>query len=124
MRDEIVVSLPARPEYLRIIRAVAASIAALLDFAYDRIEDLRIAIDEAGTQLLSVRPLGSTLTFRFLASSDAIEIVVSMNAVVTEWPPPGVEQSFSWQTLSVLADEATFERIADDPALRLKKRAR
>jgi Histidine kinase-like ATPase domain len=46
--DELRVSLtiPNKPVYLRLVRLVAASIAADLGFDYEEIEDLRIVADE------------------------------------------------------------------------------
>jgi hypothetical protein len=45
--DAITVTVPARAEFLHLIRSVVASVAARRDLSIDAIEDLRLAVDEA-----------------------------------------------------------------------------
>ena len=51
-------ALPAEPEYGRLARITASSLALRLGFTYAQIEDLRLAIDE--TIILLLRPEGTT----------------------------------------------------------------
>ena len=51
----IVISGPAAPETLRVFRGVAASLGAG-DISFDRIEELRMAVDEAATMVLPQAP--------------------------------------------------------------------
>lgn len=125
MREEITVSIPARAEFLHIVRSVAAAVAARLDSPYDTIEDLRMAVDEACAQLLAIGPPASNITVRMALSSEGIEVTVFTDGETEEWPPPKADQSFGWRTLSVLTDEAMFERAdAGSPAVKLRKRVR
>ena len=49
------IETPATGEYLAVVRAAATGLAAGLDFTYEQIDDLRIAVDEACAQLLAHR---------------------------------------------------------------------
>ena len=51
-QEEIVLQVPATDEYASIIRVAAASLALRLEAAISRIDDLRLAIDEALILLL------------------------------------------------------------------------
>ena len=124
--SEVVVSVPARPDYIHVLRSVVAAIAARADFTFDAIDDLRLAVDEAGAHLLSVAAPATSLTLRIsLTDEGAVEVIASTDAVVADsaWPPEGIERTLAWQILSALADETRFERAGSGPALRLRKRS-
>lgn len=116
----VTVSVPARPEYVRVLRAVAAGVAARLDFTYDRIEDLRIAVDEACATILGL-PDAATLTLQMTSDDTGAEIVVSSDAEVAAggWPPPDVDQTLSWRVLTGLVQQAEFDRTDRGPTIRL-----
>lgn len=47
--DYIEMKIPAKPEYVGVIRLTASGIAGRMGFSYDEIEDLKIAVSEACT---------------------------------------------------------------------------
>ena len=49
---DVRLSVPAAPEYLRLVRLTAAGLASRLGFTFDEVEDLRIAVDELCFHLL------------------------------------------------------------------------
>lgn len=49
-------SVPAATANLRVLRLVAASVAADLDFGIDEVEDVRVAVDELAALLLEADP--------------------------------------------------------------------
>ena len=51
--DEISIKLPAKPEYISVARLTTAAIANRLGFSIDDIEDLKIAVSEAGNYLIN-----------------------------------------------------------------------
>lgn len=120
--SEITVSVPARPDFVHVLRSVVASVAGRASFSYDAMEDLRLAVDEACAHLLAVPGPAVVLSLRITSSDGAIEVVVWTDADPAEWPRPDVERTLTWQVLTALADEARFERTGDGPALRLTKR--
>lgn len=118
----VVVSIPARPDFVHVLRSVVASVAARADFTLDAIDDLRLIVDEACAQLLSYSRPAAVLTVQIRLSGEAsVEVVVRSDADPAAWPPADAEGSLGWQVLSALADEARFEH-AGGPALRLTKR--
>jgi serine/threonine-protein kinase RsbW len=50
--DVVELDIPAHPAYVAVVRTAAAGLAARADLTLDRIEDLRIAVDEACALLL------------------------------------------------------------------------
>ncbi|HWC33116.1 MAG TPA: ATP-binding protein [Actinomycetota bacterium] len=120
MSGDLTVTVPARPEYVQVLRSVVAGMAARLDFPYDAIEDLKIAVDEACAQLLPLRP--GSLSMRVADGRGEIEATVSADVRAAKWPPDEAERSMAWQVLRALTDEARWERSGDGPALHLVKR--
>lgn len=123
MSAEITVTVPARPEFAHVLRAVVASVAARMDLAYDVIEELRILVDEASAQLLAIRSPATLLRLAVVPSQAALEIRVSTDAHVGQWPPEQAERGLGWQVLSGLADEAMFEHRDGRAGVRIRKLA-
>lgn len=117
----MLVSVPARADFVHILRSVAASVAARLDLPYDAIDDLRLAVDEACAQLLSVGSGASALTLRMTPTEERLELMASIDAEGVDWPPPDAEESLPWRLMSTLADAARFEQGENGPAIHLSK---
>ena len=121
--SEVTVTVPARPEFVHVLRSVVATVAARADLTYDEIDDLRLAVDEACAQLLALPAASMTLAMKLAALDDGgLVVVVTSDAESPAWPPPGAERTLTWQVLAALADEARFEEVEGHPALRLIKR--
>jgi serine/threonine-protein kinase RsbW len=119
---EVVVTAPARPEMVHVLRAVASSLAARLDFPYDDIDDLRISIDEACAQLLTVGGAAPMFTLRLTATAGGIQALVSLAGTgAGRWPPPDLEDTLTWKVLSGLSDDVSFESLPEGPAIRILK---
>lgn len=116
------VTVPAQPDFIHVIRSVTGAVAAGFDLAYDEIDDLRIAIDEACSHLLDVRPGGETLRLDISSEERAIRFLASIDAPEAAWPPSDAHQTLTWQVLAALADEAEFTRTAAGPGIRFSKR--
>ena len=122
--SEVTVSVPARPDFVHVLRSVVASVAARAGFTFDEIDDLRLAVDEACAQLLAFPVPARTLNVTIMLENDNdLEVIASTDAdaAAAVWPPEGAERTLTWQVLSALADEARFERTGSGPALRLTK---
>jgi serine/threonine-protein kinase RsbW len=119
----VLVSVPAGPDLLSVLRAVAASVAARLDLSFDAVEDVRVAVDEAVSILLQVSASRDRLELRIDTDSDEMRAVLSIEAPAGAWPLPGLEGSWAWRVITQVCDEAGFERRGTDPAIRFVKRA-
>jgi serine/threonine-protein kinase RsbW len=111
--DVVCLTVPAEGGSLGVLRTATAGLAARLQYPLDRIEDLRIAVDEACAMLLVITPRDSLLQCRF-AIGEA-ELVITISAPIrpgTSLPGP---QSFPWQVLTSLTAEAKAE-VADGVA--------
>ena len=120
---DVTVTVPARPDFVRLLRTVVASVGARLDLPYDRIDDLRIAVDEACAQLLATP--SETMTMKVTPDTTRIVVLVCSDATVEAagWPPPDVEESLAWRILAGLADQVRFELSDDGPAVRVEVEA-
>jgi len=55
------ITVPASSEHLRILRLVSSSLAASIGLDVDRLDDLRIAVDELSSLLIEHAPPGARL---------------------------------------------------------------
>jgi serine/threonine-protein kinase RsbW len=93
----VVLVVPADSAYLAVLRTASAGLAARLDLDLDEIEDLRIAVDEAGTLLMAGAEQGDRLRAEFRLSEDELDIEVSGPS--TELPE---RSSIAWAVLEAL----------------------
>lgn len=131
----ISLAIPARAEYLALVRAVVAAAAALdTGLGDERIEDLRIAVSEATTNAIEAHAtLGSDerITIRCDLAEDRIEVEVQDHG--DGFDPTGVrdpgplddpgrleyEGGFGIPLMRVLADEMKIRSLEDGTAVRL-----
>ena len=102
-RPDVELRLPASGVYASVLRTTTAGLAARLDFTMDDIEDLRIAIGEASSMVLPDADPDSDLTCHYYLAPQRMTIEVSVQSAV---PPEPDLDSFAWQVLSTLAEEA------------------
>ena len=75
MSDQVVIRIPASTKHVALARATATSLAALLDFTYDRITDLHIAIDEICSRIMATSaPGGRRLEITFHLEDGGLRI--------------------------------------------------
>ena len=98
----IALHLPAQPAYASIARNLAATIAARCELTYDRVEDARLAIDEAFNQVVSNAPDNAEVVCTFVEEIGAMEFMVQSRTDLNELLPT---DTCSWTVLSALADE-------------------
>ncbi|HVE93260.1 MAG TPA: ATP-binding protein [Actinomycetota bacterium] len=122
MHEAVSVRIPLRPEYLHILRTLAAEMAARMDFSYDAVDDLRLAVDEAGSQLMAAKSESRQLCMKISDDDDRLELVVCTDAPAQPWPPSGLRHTLAWQVLSSLVDEALFTVDGEGSAVRMSKR--
>ena len=118
MSADVTLTVPARPDFVRLLRAVVASVGARLDLTYDRIDDLRMLVDEASAQLLQLP--SRNLTLRVTPGERVVILVLTDAAPNGAWPPGDLEESLAWKVLSGLADEVRFEVTEGRPVVRIE----
>lgn len=104
-----IVEVPTRPEAVRVLRGVANAAAAAHRMSFDAIEDMDLALDEAGSALLEWGARGS---LRCAVSSDASGLRVAMSGASgagIEWPPAGWNESLSGIVLQSVAEDVRLE---------------
>lgn len=99
----VTLRVPASSAYVVLIRAAVSAMCARLDFTIDRIEDVKLAVDEAAALLLSDAPRGADLYVDF--TPDAPDgLLVSMTAATIHGRSLQ-RDSFTWTVLTALVDE-------------------
>lgn len=115
-RRRVLVQVKASASDLPPLRVVAADLAARADFDLDAVADLRLAVDEAASELVAVAAPEALLTCVFLLDAGQMEVLASVPA------RPGTtlrQDSFGWRVLTTLVDEvrASGEPDGDPPVL-------
>lgn len=122
MTSAITATVPARPDYVRVLRLVVGGVAARLNLPYDQIDDLRMAVDEACAHLLSLGSFAQSLTLRMVPLTEGIEVVVAIDSMPESWPPADGEETLAWRVLRAIVDEARYDQENGAAAIRFAKR--
>ena len=72
--DEVVLTMPTTPELLRVARLAAAGVAGRMDFSFDAVEDVKIAVDELCFAVIGGRGREGELTLTLRLGDDELEI--------------------------------------------------
>lgn len=109
-RPTIEITVPASGEFLTVLRTAAASLAASADFSIDDIEDLRIAVDEACSILVTRAIPGTELGCRFYIRDATVTVEARVHVIDTR--PPS-RSGFAWMVLTSLT--STVDLTVDAP---------
>jgi len=94
--------MAADPTQLSIVRAVAADIAMRQDFDLDSIEDLKLAVDETCSTLITLAAQDAVLSAHFAVDDrGAVHVSAKISAKSASGPD---EASFGWRVLTALVD--------------------
>lgn len=115
--DVVAVTVPADGGWLGVLRTAAAGLAARLLFSGDKIEDLRIAVDEACAMLLVLTAPDGELRCRFEIS--AHQLIVAISAPVTTGAKLPGSSSFAWKVLAGLTDGVSADEAEGVATIRL-----
>ena len=108
---EVVLTLPAVPEFVRLARLTCAGLATRIGMGYDEVEDLRIAVGEACSMLIGDGTRSGSLSLRFVLVPDAVSVEVTGD--LTGAPGTDVDTSLSDQILDAVVDEHSIS-VSDD----------
>jgi serine/threonine-protein kinase RsbW len=87
LSDEIVIRIPASTPHIGLVRATASALAAHLDFTYDRITDLHIALDEVCSRILATSRGAGRIEVTFSLEGGAIRVSARGDAPRREGTP-------------------------------------
>lgn len=121
-------TIPARPEYVGVVRLAAAAIAGRMAFGYDEVEDLKVAVSEACSE--AILSGGSEVEIQFAVNPDRLEVQVAggvgrAGAPAEDSAPPEdsvLEPELGLLLMRVLMDEVRTERQGTRQIYRLVKR--
>jgi anti-sigma regulatory factor (Ser/Thr protein kinase) len=119
--ETVSIKIPASPEYLHVVRLVAAGLGARLGFTLDDIEDLKIAVDELAAYLTGAHGRDGHLRIRFTIGDDTLEIE-GAGHFSPQQPLRTELTDFSRMILETVADSATFGNVDSTPCFSLLKR--
>ena len=119
LTTHVMIEVPARAQYVKVLRSLIASVAAGLDFSLERIDDLRTAVGEATLQLLEAAPGGRTLRLEADPVAEGLRVNVGIDESGFDWPPGHVESTLTWRVLSTVATDIDFDRSDDLTFVRL-----
>lgn len=118
--DTVSIKIPASPQFLGVLRLVAAGLAARLKFTLEDIEDLKIAVDELSAYLTGAQGRDGNLEVRFSISEDSIEI--EGRAILQPGHKVRTELTeFSQMILETVADSASLQQLDGTPTFTLTK---
>lgn len=118
--DRVTLTAPANSGALQVLRAVTASTAARLELSFDAVDELRVAVNEAGTLLLELG--GSELHLEIDPTGPDFIAVIWTDVDKASWPDPTIEGSWAWQVLVGLCDEAESVVRDGHPGIRFLRR--
>ena len=117
----LLLSVPGRPEAVRVVRAVMRSWAASASYYLDEIDELCLAVDEAFAGLIATQPVPETITIRIRRDGGDVDITAVRNTDAELWPPVSAQSALIRRVLSTLIDEVYFEQTNEGPAIRMLK---
>lgn len=107
------IRIPATTRHVALVRATATTLAALLDFTYDRLTDLHIAIDEICSRILATSsPRATRLEVVFTLEDAGIRVRASGDSPLKA----GEEFLTTWS-------KAILDSVAEDMQIRAGDRA-
>lgn len=104
MSDQVIIRIPASTKHVKLVTATATSLAALLDFTYDRLMDLHIAIDEICSRIMATSvPPATRLEVTFDVKDSSLQISARGDS------PLGKKAPFLTSWAQTILDEVTDE---------------
>lgn len=121
--ETISIKIPASPEYLQVVRLVAAGLASRLSFTLEDIEDLKIAVDELSAYITGAHGRSGTLAVSFTLHGDRIQIR-GIGEYTESYEVRTELTEFSRMILETVADSAELSASDGRPAFSVVKNKR
>jgi hypothetical protein len=101
--DVIRLMVPGRRESLSVLRTIAGNAARLSGFGYDRVEEARLAVNEAAAVLMADGQ-SSSLRCDLWSESSRLRVELVAEPGPSPWPPTGWADSLEHVVLSTVTD--------------------
>jgi len=119
---DVAAEVPATAGYVQVLRNVAAGVAARLEMPIDQIEEVRLAVTEAASLLLDETD-ATSLRVSIRRDEDALDVRVSSDGALDEWPTDRALRSWPWLVVRGLSDDVRLDRDRDgSPSVVFRKR--
>lgn len=116
--ERVVMSIPARAEYVGVVRLAAAAIAGRMAFGYDDVEDLKVAVSEGCSE--AILSGGEEVQIQFDVAPDRLEILITGGLGTAA--ERAQDSGLGLLLMRVLMDEVHTERQGGRQLLRIIKR--
>lgn len=116
----IVLTIAADPRLARLVRMVAANVAALSSMSVDRVEDLRMAAEEAFIFACSVEA-GERVSLTFSVDDEHVTLDVDLGCDTVPEPDPAGPAAYAGLILSAVCD--AYEKVDAPARLHLELKA-
>lgn len=122
--NTVIVTIPPDPALLHVLRQLTVGVAARLRLTIDDVDDIKLAVDEAASAMLTRLPGSSAILLALDTDDGTMRATVSSEVQTDEWPTPLLLESLPWKIITGLVDAATAERDGSGrPAIVLAKHA-
>ncbi len=116
------ISLPARAEFVGIVRGVLMTAAGRSGLTIDAGDDLALAVDEMSAALLHSGGTGR-LVIVVVESPAGIQVEATAEGVAGPWPPADWASSTAAMILEALVDDVVFARSNGTASITVAKTA-
>ncbi len=115
--ERVAMTIPARAEYVGVVRLAAAAIAGRMAFGYDEVEDLKVAVSEACSE--AILNGGAEVNVVFAINPDRLEVQVAGGVGQADRDQ---ESEMGLLLMRVLMDDVRTEHEGARKVLHLVKR--
>lgn len=115
----VTLTFPSDTANVGLARTLAAAMSARADLPIDQLEDVRLAVDEAVSQIILDAPAGSDVTCSFDVDGTDLDITISSTSASGTVP---AQDTFSWTVLRALVETVTADVTDNVVTLRLNVR--
>ncbi|QCQ89870.1 anti-sigma factor [Rhodococcus sp. SGAir0479] len=107
----VTLTVAARHDQLSVVRMLTELVAMRNNCTLDQSADLKLAVDQISTLMISAAADDTELSCRYLMLDETFQVVLEA-ITVADWHPE--EGSLEWRILSALADSISVTQQPDD----------
>ncbi|MBC7254452.1 MAG: hypothetical protein H5T72_10865 [Actinobacteria bacterium] len=120
--DLVRLRLPTEPFSRQLIRLAVFLVASRMNFDLSRLEDLRLAVDEASSYAIAHSPPGSSLEVAIEPGKEYLEIELRSRLADDGERRTAIPESFSRLIMESVVDHMDLQREEDSCRILLKMR--